>query len=114
VSRVREEAIESSDTRVAESTSAISFVGFLNLAALYPQEKTVFFHDYRGAGGRYSSATFIISFSLFAFLPELLSALLYAVIMNIATGMQTNARIYFEFAIAIWAQLKWVLQPHMR
>jgi ABC-type multidrug transport system ATPase subunit len=90
---------------VAECTSAISFVGFLNLAALYPQEKTVFFHDYRGAGGRYSSAAFIIAFSIFAILPELISALLFAVIMNVATGMQTSARIYFEFAIAIWAQL---------
>ncbi|EIN07170.1 P-loop containing nucleoside triphosphate hydrolase protein [Punctularia strigosozonata HHB-11173 SS5] len=90
---------------VAESTSAIPFVGFLNLAALYPMEKTVFFHDYRSAGGGYSSATFITSFSIFAIVPELLAALLYAVIINVATGMQTNARIYFEFAIGIWAQL---------
>ena len=90
---------------VAECTTSVAFVGFLNLAALYPMEKTVFFHDYKSAGGRYSSATFITAFSLFAFVPEFVSALLFAVIMNVATGMRTSARIYFEFAIAIWVQL---------
>lgn len=90
---------------VAESSSAIPFVGFLNLAALYPMEKTVFFHDRTSAGGRYSTATFITAFSLFAIVPELISAFLYTVIMNVATGMQTNARIFFEFSVAIWAQL---------
>jgi hypothetical protein len=48
----------------------------------------------------------VAAFSLFAFIPEFLSALIFAAIMNVATGMQTNARIYFEFAVAIWAQLK--------
>jgi hypothetical protein len=90
---------------VAESTSSIPFVGFLNLAALYPMEKTVFFHDYRSAGGGYSAATFVTSFTMFAIIPEILASLLYAVIVNVATGMQTNARIYFEFTIGIWAQV---------
>ena len=90
---------------VAECTSSVAFVGFLNLAALYPTEKTVFFHDYKSAGGRYSSATFITAFTIFAIIPEFISALLFSVIMNVATGMRTSARIYFEFAIAIWVQL---------
>ena len=90
---------------VAECTSSVTFVGFLNLAALYPMEKTAFFHDYKSAGGRYTAATFIIAFSLFAIIPELVSSLLFAVIMNVATGMRTGARIYFEFAISIWVQL---------
>jgi hypothetical protein len=68
-------------------------------------EKTVFFYDYKSAGGRYSSATFVIAFTLFAFIPEFISALIFSVIMNVATGMQTSARIYFEYAIAIWVQL---------
>ncbi|KAI0086907.1 P-loop containing nucleoside triphosphate hydrolase protein [Irpex rosettiformis] len=90
---------------IAECTSSIAFVGFLNLVATYPMEKTVFFNDYKAAGGRYSSATFIIAFTLFAITPEFISALVFSVIMNVATGMRTNARVYFEFAIAIWAQL---------
>lgn len=90
---------------VAECTSSVAFVGFLNLAALYPMEKTVFFHDYKSAGGRYSSATFITAFTIFAIIPEFISALIFSVIMNVATGMRTGARIYFEFAIAVWMQL---------
>ena len=68
-------------------------------------EKTVFFYDYKAAGGRYSSATFIVAFTLFAFIPEFISALIFSVILNVATGMRTNPRIYFEFTIATWAQL---------
>lgn len=90
---------------VAECTASVAFVGFLNLAALYPMEKTVFFHDYKSAGGRYSSATFITAFTIFAIIPEFISALIPSVIMNVATGMRTNARIYFEFAVAVWVQL---------
>ncbi|EJD39012.1 hypothetical protein AURDEDRAFT_187588 [Auricularia subglabra TFB-10046 SS5] len=90
---------------VAESTSALPFVGFLNLASLYPQEKTIFFHDYRSAGGRYSPAAFVFAFSLFALLPEFISALGYAAILHVGSGMQTDARIFFEFAISCWAQL---------
>lgn len=90
---------------VAECTSSVAFVGFLNLAALYPMEKAVFLHEYASAGARYSAATFITAFSLFALVPEFVSALLFAVIMNVATGMRTNARIYFEFAVAVWVQL---------
>ncbi|THG93869.1 hypothetical protein EW026_g7481 [Hermanssonia centrifuga] len=90
---------------VAECTTALAFVGFLNLAALYPMERTVFFHDYKSAGGRYSTATFVIAFSLFAIIPEFISALIFALIMNVATGMQTNPRIFFEFTVAIWVEL---------
>lgn len=68
-------------------------------------EKTVFFHDRTSAGARYSTATFVTAFSIFAIIPELISAILYALIMHTATGMQSNVRIFFEFAVAIWAQL---------
>ncbi|EKM57215.1 uncharacterized protein PHACADRAFT_92002, partial [Phanerochaete carnosa HHB-10118-sp] len=90
---------------IVETTTALAYVGFLNLAALYPMEKTVFFHDYKSAGGRYSSATFITAFTIFAIVPEFISALLFSVIMNVATGMQSNARIYFEFTVFVWIQL---------
>lgn len=73
--------------------------------SLYPQEKTIFFHDYRSAGGRYSTATFVLAFSLFALIPEVLSAMGFAAILHVGSGMQTSARIYFEFAIGCWAQL---------
>ncbi|KAJ3519459.1 hypothetical protein NM688_g9298 [Phlebia brevispora] len=90
---------------VAESTTSLAFVGFLNLAALYPMEKTIFFHDYKSAGSRYTTTTFVAAFSLFAIIPELISAIIFAIIMNVATGMQTNARIFFEFVICIWVEL---------
>ncbi|KZV81463.1 P-loop containing nucleoside triphosphate hydrolase protein [Exidia glandulosa HHB12029] len=90
---------------VAESTSALPFVGFLNLASLYPQEKTIFFHDYRSAGGRYNTATFVLAFTLFALIPEVLSAIGFAAVLHVGSGMQTNARIFFEFAISCWVQL---------
>lgn len=90
---------------VAECTSSVTFVGFLNLVAIYPMEKTAFFHDYTSAGRRYSTATFITAFSAFALIPELVSALLFALLMNVATGMRTSGRIYFEFAVSIWVQL---------
>lgn len=90
---------------VAECTTALAFVGFLNLAALYPMEKTIFFHDFKSAGSRYSTTTFVAAFSLFAIVPEFISALTFTAIMNVATGMRTDGRIFFEFAIGIWAEL---------
>ena len=68
-------------------------------------EKTVFFHDFRSAGNRYSTTSFMVAFSIFAFVPEFISAIIFAAIMNIATGMRTSARIFFEYAIDIWMQL---------
>ncbi|KAH7106594.1 P-loop containing nucleoside triphosphate hydrolase protein, partial [Auriculariales sp. MPI-PUGE-AT-0066] len=90
---------------IAESTSALSFVGFLNLVALYPQEKTIFFHDYRSSGGRYSTGAFMTAFSIVAIIPEFLSAIGYTAILHVGSGMQTNARIFFQFAVCVWTQL---------
>ncbi|KIP05297.1 hypothetical protein PHLGIDRAFT_490904 [Phlebiopsis gigantea 11061_1 CR5-6] len=90
---------------VAECKSSAAFVGFLNLAALYPMEKTVFLYD-SAAGGRYSSATFVATFSTLAPVPERVYAPLFALVMNVATGMRTDARIFFAFATAaVWVQL---------
>lgn len=83
----------------------MAFVGFLNLAALYPMEKTIFFHDYRSAGSRYGTTTFIAAFSLFAIIPEFISAILFTLIMHLATGMRSNPKIFFEFAVSIWMEL---------
>lgn len=83
----------------------MSFVGFLNVVTLYPAEKAAFFHDYKSAGARYSSATFLTAFSVFAIVPEVLASLVFTVLVNVATGMQTDARIFLEFAAAIWMQL---------
>jgi hypothetical protein len=67
--------------------------------------QTVFMSDYRSAGGRYSSGAFLLSFSLFALIPEALSAMLFAVIMDIATGMRHSPRVFFEFFLGCWAQV---------
>ena len=75
------------------------------LQSLYPQEKTIFFHDYRSAGGRYSTASFVVAFSLFALIPEFISALGFAAVLHVGSGMKTNVRIFFEFAISCWVQL---------
>ena len=77
----------------------------MTLQALYPQEKTIFFHDYRSSGGRYSTGSFMAAFSLFGIIPEFLSAVGYTAILHVGSGMQTNARIFFQFAVCVWAQL---------
>jgi hypothetical protein len=90
---------------IAECTASFPFLGFMNLAAIYPQERRAFMHEHASAGRRYSSAAFVGAFSLSALGPELVSAILSTIILNVATGMRVNARIFFEFAVAAWAQL---------
>ncbi|KAG8742395.1 hypothetical protein FRC10_001577 [Ceratobasidium sp. 414] len=84
-----------------EMVSPVAFVGLLNCIAIFPKDRDLYFHEYRSSAA-YSEATFIIGFTLVALPLEILSALLFTVVTNIGAGMQTNARIFFEYAIAIF------------
>ncbi|WVQ83463.1 hypothetical protein IAT38_005604 [Cryptococcus sp. DSM 104549] len=87
-----------------ESTSAIAFVGLLNAMAIFPADRNLYLHEAKSSA-RYSPATFVITYTLVELGFELLGGFGYAAIMNVGAGMQTSARIYFEFAIAIWAMV---------
>ncbi|WVF67064.1 hypothetical protein IAT40_001808 [Kwoniella sp. CBS 6097] len=87
-----------------ESTSAIAFVGLLNAMAIFPADRNLYLHEAKSSA-RYSPATFIVTYTLVELGFELLGGFGYAAIMNIAVGMQTSVRIYFEFAISIWAMV---------
>ncbi|WVO24277.1 uncharacterized protein IAS62_005641 [Cryptococcus decagattii] len=87
-----------------ESTSAIAFVGLLNAMSIFPADKNLYLHEAKSSA-RYSPATFVITYSLVEVGFELLGAFCYGAIMNVAIGMQTSARIYFEYSISIWAMV---------
>ncbi|KAG8903628.1 hypothetical protein FRB99_002933 [Tulasnella sp. 403] len=89
---------------VLEIISPLAFVGVLNNIAVYPADRDIFFHEVRSSAG-YSAATFVLAFTLVELPLEILGVLLCAVVTNIGAGMQTNARIFFEFAFAEWALL---------
>ncbi|ORY27652.1 P-loop containing nucleoside triphosphate hydrolase protein [Naematelia encephala] len=87
-----------------ESTTAIPFVGLLNAMAIFPADRNLYLHESKSSA-RYSPATFLITYTIAEIGFELLGAFGYAAIMNIAVGMQTSARIYFEYSATIWAML---------
>ncbi|KAK6907065.1 hypothetical protein I203_101054 [Kwoniella mangroviensis CBS 8507] len=87
-----------------ESTSAIAFVGLLNAMAIFPADRNLYLHEAKSSA-RYSPATFVITYTLVELGFELVGGFGYAAIMNIGVGMQTSVRIYFEFAITIWAMV---------
>ncbi|KIR40028.1 ABC transporter [Cryptococcus deuterogattii 99/473] len=87
-----------------ESTSAIAFVGLLNAMSIFPADKNLYLHEAKSSA-RYSPATFVITYSLVELGFELLGGFGYGAIMNVAIGMQTSARIYFEYSISIWAMV---------
>ncbi|WRT65356.1 uncharacterized protein IL334_002299 [Kwoniella shivajii] len=87
-----------------ESTSAIAFVGLLNAMAIFPADRNLYLHEAKSSA-RYSPATFMITYTLVELGFELAGAFAYAAIMNVGVGMQTSVRIYFEFAITIWAMV---------
>ncbi|QRV93619.1 ABC transporter [Ceratobasidium sp. AG-Ba] len=85
-----------------EMTSPVAFVGLLNCIAIFPKDRDLYFHEYRSSAA-YSEATFILGFTLVALPLEIMAALLFTVVTNIGAGMQTSARIFFEYAFAIFA-----------
>ncbi|ODN87104.1 ABC transporter [Cryptococcus wingfieldii CBS 7118] len=85
-----------------ESTSAVAFVGLLNAMSIFPGDRNLYLHESKSSA-RYSPATFIIMYTLVEVGFEVLAALAYGAIINVGAGMQTSARIYFEFSISIWA-----------
>lgn len=87
-----------------ESTSAIAFVGLLNAMSIFPADRNLYLHEAKSSA-RYSPATFMITYSLVEVGFELLGGFGYGAIMNVAIGMQTSARIYFEYSISIWAMV---------
>ncbi|KAJ6501512.1 P-loop containing nucleoside triphosphate hydrolase protein [Mycena vitilis] len=87
---------------ILQATGAIPFVGLICGIAVFPQDRQLFMHEYRSSAA-YSCTTFILAYTLMEAPFQLLAALLYGVFMNVAVGMQTSARIYFEYSISIWA-----------
>ncbi|KAJ6569618.1 P-loop containing nucleoside triphosphate hydrolase protein [Mycena capillaripes] len=87
---------------ILQGTSAIPFVGLISGIAVFPQDRQLFMHEYHSSAA-YSCTTLILAYTLMEAPFQLLAALLYTVFMNVAVGMQTSARIYFEYAITIWA-----------
>lgn len=85
-----------------QSTSAVAFVGLLNSMAVLPSERNLYLHE-SASSARYSPATWILMYSLVEITPAVVAALGYSAIMNVAVGMQTSARIFFEFFASIWA-----------
>ncbi|KAG8923585.1 hypothetical protein FRC00_006062 [Tulasnella sp. 408] len=87
---------------VLEIISPLAFVGVLNNVAIFPADRDIFFHEVRTSGA-YSASTFVLAFTIVELPLEIGGALLSAVVTNIGAGMQTNARIFFQFAFAQWA-----------
>ncbi|KAF7306405.1 Pleiotropic drug resistance proteins (PDR1-15), ABC superfamily [Mycena indigotica] len=87
---------------VLQSTSAIPFVGLIGGIAIFPQDRQLFMHEYRSSAA-YSVTTMILAYSLMEVPFQFLAALFYGIFMNVAVGMQTSARIYFEYCVTIWA-----------
>ncbi|KAJ6626947.1 P-loop containing nucleoside triphosphate hydrolase protein [Mycena sp. CBHHK59/15] len=85
-----------------QSTSPLPFVGLISGIAIFPQDRQLFMHEYHSSAA-YSCATLILAYSLMEIPFQFFASLLYAVFMNVAVGMQTSARIYFEYAVTIWA-----------
>ncbi|CAK5273389.1 unnamed protein product, partial [Mycena citricolor] len=84
-----------------QSTSALPFIGLINGIAIFPQDRQLFMHEYRSPAA-YSVTTLILSYSLIEIPAQIIASLFYAIFMNVAVGMQTSARIYFEYALTIW------------
>ncbi|KAL7419907.1 hypothetical protein Q5752_005823 [Cryptotrichosporon argae] len=87
-----------------EATASIAFVGLLNAMAVFPPDRNLYFHEAK-TSARYSPATYVICYTVVELGLEVLGACGFAAIMNVGVGMQTSARIYFEYAASIWALL---------
>ncbi|KAF7367371.1 ABC transporter protein [Mycena sanguinolenta] len=85
-----------------QSTGAIPFIGLISGIAVFPQDRQLFMHEYRSSAA-YSCTTLILAYTLIELPSQIFAAMLYGVFMNVAVGMQTNARIYFEYAVTIVA-----------
>ncbi|KAF7367373.1 Pleiotropic drug resistance proteins (PDR1-15), ABC superfamily [Mycena sanguinolenta] len=83
-----------------QSTGTIPFIGLISGIAVFPQDRQLFMHEYRSSAA-YSCTTLILAYTLIELPSQIFAAILYAVFMNVAVGMQTNARIYFEYAVTI-------------
>ncbi|KAF7319864.1 ABC transporter domain-containing protein [Mycena kentingensis (nom. inval.)] len=96
-----------------QSTGAIPFVGLISGIAVFPQDRQLFMHEYRSSAA-YSTATLMLAYSLMEIPFQFAASLLYGVFINVAVGMQTNARIYFEYfsgilslSVPYWLQIRY-------
>ncbi|KAG8888726.1 hypothetical protein FRB98_006983 [Tulasnella sp. 332] len=87
-----------------ELVSPISFVGLLNNVAIFPADRDLFWHEVRSSAA-YSSAAFLLSFTLIEIPLEIVASLVAAVVSNLGNGMQTSPRIFFELVFVEWALL---------
>ncbi|KAJ7226045.1 P-loop containing nucleoside triphosphate hydrolase protein, partial [Mycena pura] len=98
-----QDRIGSDNTLFVLHLPAIPFVGLISGIAIFPQDRQLFMHEYRSSAA-YSVTTLILAYSLmeipFQFIASLVSV---CRTMNIAVGMQSNPRIYFEYAVTVWA-----------
>ncbi|TFK50026.1 P-loop containing nucleoside triphosphate hydrolase protein [Heliocybe sulcata] len=85
--------------------SAMPFVGMLASIAIYPAERDAFYREYKNPTSRYSAATFILSYTIQEIPMQLVSAMLYSVIMLAGMNLQLNARIYFEYVVGVFGLL---------
>ena len=81
--------------------NALQFIGMLNCIALFPTERNVFFREY--VDGDYTALAFFLSFVLIAVPYLLVSALLIALLMTYAIGLQPDILATLEFAGVIFA-----------
>ncbi|CDZ97680.1 Pleiotropic drug resistance proteins (PDR1-15), ABC superfamily [Phaffia rhodozyma] len=88
----------------AENVNAMPFVGLLNGIAIFPQDRNLFFHEYRSSA-TYSAFTFIVAYTFFELSMTVFASFFYGLLMNVAVGLQTSYRIYIEFCVSIWAIL---------
>lgn len=66
-----------------QSSTALAFVGVLNAVAIFPPERDLYFHE-ANSSARYSSATFVLMYSLVEIGPQIFGALAYSAIVSYA------------------------------
>ena len=78
---------------------ALIFVGMLNCIATFPSERNVFYREC--ADGTYSTTVFILSYTALEVPCELISALVFAVLMCPIAGMQSSPAHFFVLTYTV-------------
>ncbi|KAI8826161.1 P-loop containing nucleoside triphosphate hydrolase protein [Fimicolochytrium jonesii] len=81
---------------ILQQQGSLIFVGMLNCIAVFPQELSLMRFEYRD--NVYSVASFFVSYCVNEFPFELVSALLYAIIIMFAVGLQASVSNFFTLA----------------
>jgi len=81
---------------------SLAYVGLLSNIAIYPAERDLYLHEYK-TDAAYSPWVFLLAFTIVELPQQIFASLLFGVIGNIAMGLRTSARIFFEYSTVIWA-----------